>query len=122
MFERLQMQRRKREPISLAPCRFVALHAVELYLNAFFSMKGADHKAVRALQHNAAKRAELATKAGLVLRKGTLSHPMDASSREYLVTRYSPELPATLPQLNRLMASLNDVATKVRAAAAKTAL
>ncbi|TPJ34264.1 hypothetical protein [Mesorhizobium sp. B2-6-5] len=118
--ELLHKQRRKGEPISLAPCRFVALHAIELYLNAFLLMKGVDHKALRALQHNLADRAQRAQETSLVLRQGTLSHLMDRSSREYLITRYSPELPATLPQLTRLMATLKDLATKVSATAANT--
>ncbi len=111
----LVAQKRKAEPISLAPCRFMTLHAIELYLNAFLLMKGDDHKAIRKLGHDLPKRAEQAQSAGLPLRKGTLSHLKDGSNREYLVTRYSPELPATLPQINRLMATLDDVAKKVRA-------
>ena len=37
-----------------------------------------------------------------------------ASTREYLVTRYGPELTSTLAQLNRLAATLDEVAVKVR--------
>lgn len=39
-----------------------------------------------------------------------------ASSREYLITRYGPELASTLSQINRLSATLEEVATKVRLA------
>jgi hypothetical protein len=108
-------QGRKGEPISLAPCRFVTLHAIELYLNAFLLMKGIEHKTIRALGHDLSARAERAEEAGLVFRRGTLSHLKDKSNREYLASRYSPEFPATLPQINRLTATLNDVARKVRA-------
>jgi hypothetical protein len=39
-----------------------------------------------------------------------------AEGREYLVTRYDPERTANLPALNRLAATLEEVAAKVRAA------
>lgn len=44
---------------------------------------------------------------------------MIASTREYLITRYGPELTSTLAQLNRLAATLDEVATKVPVAMSK---
>ena len=38
---------------------------------------------------------------------------MIATTREYLVTRYGPELTSSLAQLTRLAATLDEVATKV---------
>ena len=37
-------------------------------------------------------------------------------NREYLVTRYGPEMTATVSQVNRLTATLDEVAKKVTAA------
>jgi hypothetical protein len=34
-------------------------------------------------------------------------------NREYLVTRYGPEMTGTVSQINRLMATLDEVANKV---------
>jgi hypothetical protein len=51
---------------------------------------------------------------GLVLRKRTVAHLNKLTeSREYLVTRYGPELSTSLSQINRLMATLEEVARKV---------
>jgi len=36
-----------------------------------------------------------------------------AGNREYLVTRYGPEMAATISQINRLTATLEEVANKV---------
>ena len=38
-----------------------------------------------------------------------------AGNREYLVTRYGPEMTATTSQINRLTATLDEVANKVSA-------
>jgi hypothetical protein len=48
----LHGNRRKGKPLSLAPCRLVAIHAIELYLNAFLLAKGLDPKEIRGLQHD----------------------------------------------------------------------
>ena len=53
---------------------------------------------------------------GLKLRKRTAAHLIAmGESREYLVTRYGPEMTATVSQINRLVASLEEVAMKVTA-------
>lgn len=53
---------------------------------------------------------------GLKLRRRTVAHLHDLSaSREYLIIRYGPELNDTASQLNRLSATLNEIAEKVSA-------
>ena len=75
---------------------------------------------MRKLQHNLFARADLARKDGLTLRKRTIEHLQSLSTaREYLVSRYAPELAKTMSmsQLNRLEATLDEVAGKVSKAA-----
>jgi HEPN domain-containing protein len=103
---------RKGDPLSRAPGRLVAQHAIELYLNAFLIMKGEDRKSLR--DHDLADRANRAKSASLGLRKRTLAHLVEMTTkREYLVTRYAPELTTTLSEINRLMATVEEVARKV---------
>jgi len=105
---------RKGEPLSRAPYRLLAIHALELYLSAVLIHRGHAPTAVRGLQHDLATRAHLAAIAGLVLRKRTAAHLASlAMSREYVVTRYSPEAQCSLSQVNRLAATLEEVAAKV---------
>ncbi len=105
---------RPRQPLSRAPYRLVAIHAVELYLNAFLLAAGHPCKTVRGLQHDLAARTQLALDAKLGLRKRTMEHLFRLSqTREYLITRYDPEAPAG-SELNRLAATLTEVAEKVR--------
>ena len=107
---------RPKEPKSRAPFRMVAIHAVELYLNAFLLSSGHNAGQVRGLQHNLAARADLAVELGLVLRKRTREHLHTMSqSREFLVTRYVPS-GTSLSEINRLQATLAEVAQKVSAA------
>ena len=94
----------------------VAIHAVEFYLNAFLFRSGHSAGQVRGLQHNLAARADLAVQIGMVLRKRTREHLHAMSqSREFLVTRYVPR-GTSLSQINRLQATLSEVAQKVSAA------
>lgn len=110
----LVQQGRRGVPLSWAPCRFSAIQAIELYLNAFLLHTGLDASAVRGLQHNFAKRTDRAIVGGLTLRKRTAAHLAGMEgSREYLVTRYGPEMTGTVSQINRLIASLEEVAAKV---------
>lgn len=105
---------KRRQPATWAPARLSAIHAIEFYLNALLLHKGQRASEIRGLQHDLAKRAELAASTGLRLRKRTLLHLNDLShSREYLVTRYGAELAGSWTQLNRLMAALEEIATKV---------
>lgn len=106
---------RKGEPLSRAPGRLCAIHAIELYLNAFLLAGGTPPEEVRSHFHNLAARAERAIASGLVLRKRTAEHLRKMTDdREYLVSRYGPEMTSTLSQLNRLLATLEEVAKKTR--------
>jgi hypothetical protein len=106
---------RKGRPLSRAPSRLCAIHAIELYLNALLLHLGNNPKQVRSRKHDLAERASLAVENGLKLRKRTAEHLIAMTQRrEYLVLRYSPEMPSTLSQVNRLMATLSEVGKKVR--------
>lgn len=110
----LRKLRRRGAALSVAPFRLTAIHAVELYLNAFLLKQGHSPAHVRKLQHDLFARAELAIAGGLTLRKRTIEHLRNLSSaREYLVSRYAPELADTLSEINRLEATLGEVANKV---------
>jgi hypothetical protein len=108
---------RKGAPLSRAPFRFAAIHAVELYLNAFLLHGGREPAVIRGLQHNLTARANLAVESRLALRARTVAHLHSmAMNREYLVMRYGPETTATASEVNRLSATLDEVAAKVSAA------
>lgn len=118
----LTKQGRRREALSWAPCRLSAIQAIELYLNALLLHNGLDPKTIRGMQHNLAERTDSALASGLKLRKRTADHlAAMGESREYLVTRYGPEMTATVSQINRLVASLEEVAKKVTAIVKKNA-
>lgn len=107
---------RKGEPLSRAPFRFSAIHAIELYLNAFLLHHGQNAAEVRGLHHNLSTRTALAVQNKLHLRKRTIAHLHSmTSSREYLVMRYGPETTVTTSQVNRLSATLDEIAGKVTA-------
>lgn len=104
---------RRRQPLSRAPYRLVAIHAIELYLNALLLSAGHPSAKLRALNHDLASRTQFALGAKLTLRKRTLSHLQRLSqTREYLSTRYDPAASAT-SELNRIAATLTEVAEKV---------
>jgi hypothetical protein len=99
------------------PGRFCAIHGIELYLNAFLLSRGEPHSGLRALHHDMAARADLAKRHGMAFRKKTAEHLIGLSdSREYLTVRYAPELEMNLSQVNRLTATLDQVACAVRSA------
>jgi len=105
---------RRGKPLSRAPFRLAAIHAIELYLNAFLRAHGQSSATLRGLHHDLARRCILASDAGLRLRKRTVKH-LDAVSqaREYLVMRYGPEASGPASQPNRLEATLKEVAEKI---------
>ena len=107
-------QGKARKPLSRAPCRLSAIHAIELYFNALLLHKGMESAQVRGLKHGLVGRVDLAATNGLHLRKKTCSH-LEAmtGNREYLVTRYGPEMTASVSQINRLIATLDEVGNKV---------
>ena len=107
---------RRGKPLSRSPYRLVVIQAVELYLNAYMLDRGYGPSKLRALQHDMAPRALFARTSGLDLKKATIKHLCELSeTREYLVSRYGPERSGSLSQLNRLAATLNEVAEKVTA-------
>ena len=107
------------DPITRAPFHLTAIHAIELYLTAFLRLNGHPPEALRGLMHDLRTRADLAHEKGLILRKKTREH-LEAmtAQREYLVTRYGPEMVGTISKSNRLMATLEEVAAKVNQKAA----
>lgn len=107
-------RQKKYTPISLAPYRLAAIHAIELYLSAYLRMKNHEADEIRSLQHDLQQRTAKATKAGMKLRKRTITHlGTMTSSREYLLARYQPSAQKSLSQINRLLATLRDVEEKV---------
>lgn len=111
----LQMGRRG-EPLSRAPFHLSAIHAIELYLSALLVHAGHKPATIRGMQHDLSVRAQLAVASGLKLRKRTAAHlSAMTGNREYVVTRYAPETTATVSQVNRLTATLDEVASKVSA-------
>lgn len=103
---------RRGAPLSWAPCRWAALHAIELYLHAFLCDSGLSPATRRATKHDLGLLAGHAANAGLRLRKRTISHLQAATERrEYLFSRYHPGVCQASP-LNQLAATLQDVATK----------
>ncbi|WP_257558411.1 hypothetical protein [Sphingobium sp. CFD-2] len=109
------MGRGKRgKPSSWAPARMTAIQAIELYLNALLLARGVKPAEIRGYQHDLRKRTANPAVSALRLRQRTLEHLGKLSEgREYLSIRYGPELSGNLSQLNRLMATLDEVATKV---------
>lgn len=69
--------------------------------------------------HDLAARLECAEGKGFVLRQRTAAHiSAMARDREYLVARYGPNCLSTASQINRLLATLEEVARKVSLAVA----
>jgi hypothetical protein len=105
---------RSGKPLSRAPFRLSAIHAIELYLTALLLHHGHSPNQIRKMHHDLAARTERTLEAGLRLRTKTANHLRSLSqNREYLVTRYDPEPAATPSQINRLTATLEEVAEKV---------
>ncbi|MCP9223783.1 hypothetical protein MKP08_13625 [Erythrobacter sp. LQ02-29] len=106
---------RRGEPLSRAPFRMAAIHAIELYLNAFLTAAGRPAVEIRGMQHDLSVRTELALAAKLNLRKRTVSHLKALTRRrEYLLARYDPAA-SRASELNRLEATLAELAEKVPA-------
>lgn len=104
------------DPLSWAPYRLSAIHAIELYLNALLLFRGQEASQIRGLKHDLARRTKMVIENGLQLRKRTAEH-MSAmtGNREYLITRYGPEMTATISPINRITATMDEVANKVSA-------
>ena len=110
----------RKRSLASAPARHCAIHAVEMYLNAFLLFHGSDHKQIRGFHHDLAQRTAMATEKGLRLRVKTQAHLLRIhDQREYLIVRYGPEQASGLSELNRMLATLNEISTKVRTALLK---
>ncbi|WP_292588986.1 hypothetical protein [Mesorhizobium sp.] len=102
------------KPLTRAPFRLSAIHAIELYLTALLLHCGHSPNQIRKMHHDLSARTEHTMAAGLRLRAKTARHLQSLSqNREYLITRYGPEMSATASQINRLTATLEEVAVKV---------
>ena len=105
-------------PCRVAPCRLCAVHAIELYLNAFLLKLGHPPERIRDSRHDLAARAALANAGAARGRRRTAIHlAAMTQGREYLVLRYDPGM-AELAPLNRLWATLDEIARKVTRAVA----
>ncbi|TGU42539.1 hypothetical protein EN795_35240, partial [bacterium M00.F.Ca.ET.152.01.1.1] len=81
------------KPLTRAPFRLSAIHAIELYLTALLLHRGHNPNQIRKMHHDLSARTEHTTAAGLRLRAKTAKHLQSLSqNREYLVTRYGPEM------------------------------
>ena len=102
------------DPLTAAPMRLLALQSIELNLSAYLVLGGMPAGEIRRLGHDLAARLALAGGAGLVLRRKTAAHVAAAArDREYLLARYGPELLGGVSQVNRLLATMDEVASKV---------
>ena len=99
--------------VAQLPGRFCALHALELYLNAFRSLKGEANESIRASHHDLS---DPALSDALNLRDKTRAHLTALSKeREYLKARYAPDMVCDLSHPSRVVATLNEMRKKVEA-------
>ncbi|MEM8848611.1 MAG: hypothetical protein AAGE03_01115 [Pseudomonadota bacterium] len=100
-------------PLSYAPARLCAIHATELFLNAFLRFEGTLPECIRARGHHLAYDH---FSDALRLKKKTAGHLVEMTDRrEYLLCRYAPDLTSHHTPLNRLRATLDEVEKKVTA-------
>lgn len=105
---------RRGKPLSRAPFRLAAIHAIELYLNALLLIEGEQPCNIRALHHDLEARAKHPLASRLRLRSNTTAHLTAISQgREYLVSRYGTDQMNSVSQINRLQATLEEVRSKV---------
>jgi hypothetical protein len=98
------------------PGRLCALHAIELYLQAFLRVHGLEAARIRSFLHDLRRHREEAVARGLVLRARTARHiDRVAREREYVAVRYRPEA-AAVSEITRLIATLRELATCVKRA------
>lgn len=107
LFERA----RNGKPQVRAPARLCAIHATELYLNAFLRARGESSKNIRARMHNLADEHFISE---LRLRRKTGLHLQELSHRrEYLIARYAPDHARQHTPINRLTSTLEEVRAKL---------
>lgn len=105
---------RRGDPLTGARFRLLALRSVEPTISAYLSLGGTDPAVIRRMSHALGARLALATKASLVLRRRTAAHIGAVfRDREYLVARYCPERLGTASQVNRLLATVDEMGVKV---------
>lgn len=103
----------RRTAISYAPARLCSLQSIELCLNAFLRHSGASCGEIRARRHGLVDETFIQT---LRLKKKTAAHLETLTEqREYLLTRYAPDLVSEQSALTRLRATLNEVMQKTKA-------
>ncbi|MBZ7927118.1 hypothetical protein LAC81_34755 (plasmid) [Ensifer adhaerens] len=96
------------------PRRLLAFHSIELYLDALLLAKGIDQGTIGGFQRELGERMRIACESGLVLRKRTAAHLASLTPNgEQHIIRCAPERTATLSQINRVMATLEEVSQKV---------
>jgi Protein of unknown function (DUF2726) len=99
--------------LASAPYRLLAIHAVELHLNALLRHAGVNERQVRGMGHNLAARAAKAEGIGLRLRPAAAAHLATMTGRhEYMLARYGPIEDAEVSEVTRLAATLDEVAVK----------
>jgi hypothetical protein len=104
----------KQKGLALTPYRLLAIHAIELALNALLLHNHISPPEIRGLRHNLDERFSIAQKFGLSLRAKTVLHIKEMTEKhEYLVLRYDIESSMKVSHLNRLQATLNEVSRKV---------
>jgi hypothetical protein len=104
-----------------APYRLLAVHAIELYLNAFLLMSGYSAGEVRGFKHDFEMRVKLAKDKKLILRQKTYDHiVLLNSSREYLTSRYAPEMTTEQSEITRLNATLEELSKRLSVAKSNT--
>lgn len=100
-------------PESLAPARFCAIHAIELYLNAVLRFDRVPPAYIRGRMHALDDPHFLRV---LGLRKKTALHLGQLTARrEYLVSRYDARQMHLVSEVNRITATLAEVAQKASA-------
>lgn len=95
------------------PLRLLALRSIGFYLDGLLLAKGFDHATIRGLEQDLAERSRIAVDIGLVLRKRTAAHLFIlSSSGECRIITHGLAL-GPLSQINRVMATLDEVSRKV---------
>jgi hypothetical protein len=99
--------------LALVPFRLLAIHAIELTLNALLVHNSVKAEEIRAMHHDLHAHMVLAETFGLKLRLKTVKHISDlTANREYLVHRYDPTGSLQSGHLSRLIATLREVSKK----------
>ena len=109
--DRLEADKR---PLLIAPYRFAAIHAIELYFNAFLLFRGLSHVELRRSHHDLKQRQLLAHSNGLMLKATTVSRLEELMlNREYLSARYSITNLINALDFSSLELIMNELAAKV---------